>query len=255
MSHRELLDVAIEAAIEAGKITLEYFQTTSFEVEMKENSSPVTIADRRAEERIRGMITRAFPGHGIVGEEFGTTEGSEPITWIVDPLDGTKTFVCGVPFYGVLIGIEIAGEIEAGVAHFPALGETYYASKGDGSFWNGRRIRVSTTAAMSDAVLLATDSKRFDRDPEKSEGHRRLVAATKMYRTWGDCYGHMLVASGRAEIMLDPAMRPWDAAPLKVIVEEAGGHFTDWSGTPTIYGKSAISTNAALHAATMEMLR
>jgi histidinol phosphatase-like enzyme (inositol monophosphatase family) len=254
MAYREILDVAIDAAYEAGKITLEYFQTRSFEVETKADNSPVTMADKRSEERIVEIIRRSFPDHGIIGEESGTSRGSGAATWIVDPIDGTKSFICGVPFYGVMIGVEIDDEVVAGVVHFPALAETYYASKGGGSFWNGRRMRVSEVGAIESAVLLATDTKRFARDPGKARGHDRLVAAAKMYRSWGDCYGHMLVASGRAEIMLDPVMSVWDLAPLKVIVEEAGGVFTDWEGAATIHGTSAISTNSAIRDAVMEAL-
>ncbi|HVZ41135.1 MAG TPA: inositol monophosphatase family protein [Candidatus Kapabacteria bacterium] len=254
-THRELLDVAVEAALEAGRITLQYFQTSSFETEIKADNSPVTIADRRAEQRLIEVVHRHYPAHAILGEESGETSGSEPVTWIVDPIDGTKTFICGVPFYGVLIGVEIAGSIDVGVANFPALGEIYYAARGLGAYWNGRRIRVSQTGSLADAVMLTTDMQRVDRDPEKHDAHQRLIAATKMYRTWGDCYGHMLVASGRAEIMLDPKMSVWDAAALKPIVEEAGGIFTDWSGLPTARGGSAISTNAALRGAVQELLR
>jgi histidinol-phosphatase len=253
--NREILDVAIAAAVEAGKITLEYFRSGSFEVETKADASPVTIADKRAEECIVGMIRGAFPDHRIIGEESGASTGDGPVTWIVDPIDGTKTFICGVPLYGVMIGVEIEGDVAAGVVHFPALDETYYASRGDGSYCNGRRIHVSETSSLEGAVMLVTDTKRFARDPEKAAGHDRLMSAVKMYRSWGDCYGHMLVASGRAEIMLDPVMSLWDLAPLKVIVEEAGGVFTDWSGERTIHGTSGISTNRALRDAVMEKLR
>lgn len=252
--HRDILDTAIEAAVEAGKITLQYFQTSSFEVETKADSSPVTIADRRAEESITRIISSRFPGHGIIGEEHGCRDGSEPVTWIIDPIDGTKSFICGVPLYGVMIGVEIEGAADVGVVHFPALGETYYAARGCGSYWNGRRMRVSETADIADAVLLGTGSKRFPRESEKGRAQEALAGATKFHRTWGDCYGHMLVASGRAEIMLDPAMSVWDCAPLQVIIEEAGGVFTDWSGRRTIHGGSAISTNARLRPEVMRII-
>ncbi len=251
---RHILDIAVEAAIEAGKITLEYFQISGLNVEVKENNSPVTMADTRAEERIVSIIRKHYPDHAILGEESGLSNGTIDTTWIIDPLDGTKTFIAGVPFYGVMIGVEEKGEIIAGVVHFPALGETYHAARGYGSYWNGRRMRVSEVGDLSRAVLLATDIRRFEREPEKDPGFRRLLAATRMFRTWGDCYGHMLVASGRADIMLDPAMSVWDAAPLKVIIEEAGGIFTDWTGRPTIHGGSAISTNSALRDQVSEMI-
>ena len=244
--YREILDTAVEAAVEAGKITLQYFQTASFEVELKSDRSPVTIADRRAEERIAEIVGKRFPGHAILGEEHGLRGGSDPVTWIIDPIDGTKSFICGVPLYGVMIGVEIEGRADVGVVHFPALGETYYAARGFGSYWNGRRMRVSQTTDLADAVLLSTASKRFPPDSDVGRAQEALTERTKLHRTWGDCYGHMLVASGRAEIMLDPKMSVWDCAPLAVIVEEAGGIFTDWSGERTIHGGSAISTNANL---------
>jgi len=255
MNIERLRETALQAAVEAGEIISEYYQLPSLAVEMKENQSPVTIADRRAESHIISVIRRHFPDHAILGEESGASGGDGGVRWIIDPLDGTKTFIAGVPLYGVMIGVEADGDVVAGVVHFPALGETYHAARGGGACWNGRRMQVSSVADPSAALLLATDIRRFDRDPEKKEGFLKLLPATRMFRTWGDCYGHMLVASGRAEIMLDPAMSIWDAAPLKVIVEEAGGVFTDWSGTPSIYSGNAISTNAALHGIVMEMLR
>lgn len=252
---QEIRDIAVEAAIQAGRITLEYFQTPTFSVELKENRSPVTIADRRAEERITSIIRHHFPTHSIIGEEQGASPGSAPVTWIIDPIDGTKSFMRGVPLYGVLIGVEIEGEVQVGVVNLPALGELHYAVRGAGAFWNGRRSRVSSVDALSEAALTFTSPNGMRRSREKNDGYERLSAAVQFERGWGDCYGHVLVATGRAEIMLDPSVSIWDVAALKVIVEEAGGVFTDWQGTPTIRGGSGISTNANLHAATMEMLR
>ncbi|MDB5035174.1 MAG: putative 28 [Chlorobi bacterium] len=254
-TYQDILDTAIEAAIEGGKITLQYFQTGSFQVETKADNSPVTVADRLAEQRIREIIVARFPDHGVLGEEHGEQAGTGGTTWIIDPIDGTKSFIRGVPLYGVMIGVEIDGEVEVGVVNFPALGEIYYAMRGCGTYWNGRRCRVSAVSDMGQAALLTTDAKHYTRETTKAEAHARLMAATKIHRTWGDCYGHILVASGRAEIMLDPKMSVWDCAPLKVILEEAGGHFTDWNGTPTIHGGEAISTNSALHGTVLEIVR
>ncbi len=215
------LDVAVEAAVAAGRITLQYFQTNTFTAETKADSSPVTIADRKSEELIAGTIRRNFPGHGIVGEESGESTGTEPVRWIIDPLDGTKTFIRGVPFYGVMIGVEIEGRVEAGVVQMPALGETYYAARGSGSFRNGERLRVSETARLDDALLLTTDVAGITKRPAKEAGFQRLLGGARMFRTWGDCYGHLLVASGRAEIMLDAKMSIWDSAALAPIVGTA----------------------------------
>ena len=245
-----LLHTAIDAAYEAGKLTLGYFRTGNFMVERKDNDSPVTVADRKAEEKIRQIIRERFPEHGILGEEHGEETGSAPVRWIIDPIDGTKSFVHGVPLYGTMIGIEVEGEASVGVVYMPALDEMYYAAEGLGAHMNGRQIRTSPTEALSEAVILNTSEKKL-RD---MAGYRELCSRTRFQRSWGDCYGHMLVASGRAEVMLDPGMSVWDCAPLKVIVEEAGGVFTDWNGNATIHGGSAISTNSALRDVVMQIL-
>lgn len=245
-----LLQTAIDAAYEAGRLTLGYFRTGNFAVERKANDSPVTIADREAEQKIRQIVHDRFPDHGILGEEHGEEQGSAPVRWIIDPIDGTKSFVHGVPLYGTMIGIEVHGEAPVGVVYMPALNEMYYAAEGLGAYMNGRRIQASMTDVLSEAVVLNTSEKKL-RD---QAGYRELCSRTRFQRTWGDCYGHMLVASGRAEIMLDPGMSVWDCAPLKVIVEEAGGVFTDWDGNATIHGGSAISTNKALRDQVMQLL-
>ncbi len=242
-----LLDVALEAAWQAGKITLQYFQTDAFDVDTKSDMSPVTIADKKAEERIISIINRHFPDHAIIGEESGEHAGTSGTKWIIDPIDGTKSFVQGVPLYGVMIGVEVDSEIVAGVVNMPGLSEMYYASQGNGAYWNGRRAHVSTVAGLSGAVILTTDERRMRRLPEKQALYHALSEQTKFQRTWGDCYGHLLVATGRAEAMLDPGMNVWDNAPLKIILEEAGGMFTDWQGNRTIYGGSAITSNGILH--------
>ena len=248
--HSILLQTAIEAAYEAGKLTLGYFRTRNFDVETKENNSPVTLADRNAEERIRQIVRNRFPEHSILGEEHGEEQRSDSVRWIIDPIDGTKSFIHGVPFYGTMIGIEVDGEASIGVVYMPGLNEMYYAARGQGTYLNGHRVQTSTTDRMSEAIVLCTSEKRLRERPDYLELCRR----TKFQRTWGDCYGHMLVASGKAEIMLDPGMNVWDCAPLQVIVEEAGGVFTDWNGTPTIHGGSAISTNTPLRDELMHVL-
>ena len=251
----ELLDTAIEAAHEAGKITLRYFRSSQLKVEAKSNNSPVTEADKRAEEVITKIISSRYPDHAILGEEHGAKEGNEPVRWIIDPIDGTKTFIRGVPLYGTLIGVEVNGDVQVGVVNMPALDELYYASSGSGAYMNGRKITVSTIDNLSEAAILTTSERSVRDNPEKSTGYVELVRKTKLQRTWGDCYGHVLVASGRAEGMLDPGMDLWDSAPLKVLVEEAGGIFTDWNGKATIYGGSAISTNWELGEKIREVLQ
>ncbi len=250
---RSLLEFALDAAWEAGRVTLGYFQT-GVAIERKADDTPVTAADRQAEQKLRELIARYWPDHGIVGEEFGSRESPSGLTWILDPIDGTKSFVHGVPLYAVLIALTDGQAPLLGVAHFPALGETVYAARGEGCYWNGRRARVSTVRELKDAALLASDLNSFAAYG-KAEAWQRLVDATYLQRTWGDAYGYALVATGRAEIMVDPAMEIWDAGPLQVILEEAGGTFTDWQGTPTIYGGEAIATNGHLFEPVMELIR
>jgi histidinol-phosphatase len=248
---RELLDVAMDAAYLAGRRTLAYFQT-GVVPDRKADDTPVTIADREAERILRERIGSAFPDHAILGEEEGETAGSAPYRWLLDPIDGTKTFVAGVPLYGVLVGVEVEGAPSVGVVYLPALGEMVAAATGLGCTSNGRVCRVSSVDRFEEA-LLVTSSISACR--ERSDAYDRLAGVTRLQRTWGDCYGYVLVATGRAEIMLDPVINPWDCAPLLPILREAGGHFTDWRGTPTIWGADAVGTNAALHDAALDILR
>src|SRR3990172_2650049 len=250
---QQLLDFAVGAALQAGEITLEYFQT-ALTPERKPDRTFVTAADRKAEERLRALIRQTYPDHGIIGGEFGEEPSASGWTWIIDPLDGTASFIHGVPLFGVLLGLEADGEAVVGVANFPALGEMVSAAKRLGCFWNGRRVAVSVVDDLKDALLLFTDSATFE--PHGREGaYRRLLAATRMHRSWGDCYGHILVATGGAEGMLDPVMNVWDCAALMPIVQEAGGTFTDWAGRATIRGGNAISTNGLLFEQGMRMMR
>lgn len=250
---QQLLDFAIEATREAGKIVMEYFQT-ALVPERKPDCTLVTEADRKAEERLRALIRQAYPDHGILGEEFGEQQSSSGWTWIVDPLDGTASFLHGVPLFGVLLGLEVDGEVVLGVANFPALGELVSAGRGIGCFWNGRRAAVSDVDELKEALLLYTDGANFEPHGRES-AFRDLIAATRMHRSWGDCYGHILVATGRAEVMLDPVMNIWDCAALLPILREAGGTFTDWQGRPTIRGGNAISTNARLFDQVMRVVK
>lgn len=251
-SLQEQLEFALDAAWDAGRVTLRYFQT-DVAVERKDDESPVTIADREAEQVLRARIERRWPEAGIVGEEFENKESRSGLTWIVDPIDGTKSFIHGVPLYGILIALVDDGGPLVGVTHFPALNETIYAANGQGCYWNGRRAHVSEVDSLSDATIVTSALKHFA--PQgKSAAWQRLVDATSVQRTWGDAYGYALVATGRADIMVDPIMAVWDAGPLQVIIQEAGGHFTDWQGAPTIHGGEGIATNAALFEQVMALI-
>lgn len=248
-----LLDFAQELAWQAGKLTLGYFGT-GVVPELKADQSPVTIADRQAEQRLRAMIGARFGDHGILGEEFGETNQGARYRWIVDPIDGTKSFVQSVPLYGVLVGLERDGEAVVGVCYLPALNEMIAAAQGEGCTLNGRGVRVSDVGAVDQAILLASDAESFI-EHGRDAAFDLLRSQARFTRTWGDCYGHILVATGRAEIMLDPIMNVWDCAALMPIVQEAGGTFTDWNGTPTIHGASAISTNGRLFDQVMETVK
>ncbi|HUG02645.1 MAG TPA: histidinol-phosphatase [Longimicrobiales bacterium] len=240
-----LLEFAVDLAWRAGRRTLAGFQTGP-EIEWKADGTPVTDADRAAEALMRERIEARFPGHGIVGEEFGEVRARAKRRWILDPIDGTKAYARGVPLYGVLVALEERGVPVLGVMHFPALGEeVVYAARGVGCWWNGRRCSVSDVSALDAALVLTTDGRPIA-DPDRRAGWDRLRAGAGLARTWGDCYGHALVATGRAEVMVDPAASAWDAAALRPCVEEAGGVFSDWSGAATHVGGAAVSTNSAV---------
>lgn len=249
----KLLEFAVDIAREAGEITLKYFRK-SFTIETKRDGSFVTAADREAEAHLRQRISECFPEDAILGEEEGERKGSSNRRWIVDPVDGTFSFVHGVPLYGVMIGLEIKDEAILGVVNLPALSDLVYGARGVGCFWNGKRARVSAHSDLKEALLLATDFGGCDQYGF-GDAAARLQSLVKARRTWGDCYGHLLVATGRAEIMLDPVMNIWDCAALQPIVEAAGGTFTDWKGERTIRGGNAISTNGALFDQVLKVIR
>jgi histidinol-phosphatase len=241
---RDLLEFAVEVAWRAGRATLGHFQT-GVAAETKPDRTPVTVADRAAEMIARDLIRARYPHDGIVGEEMGEERPGTDRRWILDPIDGTRSFVRGVPLFGVLIALEDEGDAVLGVAHFPALQETVCAARGLGCWWNGRRAIVSGVTRVDNALALTSD-------PEQAAGvgrgpsWDRLRARVGMVRTWGDCYGYALVATGRAEAMLDPTLSIWDAAAVRPLVEEAGGVVTDWDGTADHRNGSLVATNAAL---------
>jgi histidinol phosphatase-like enzyme (inositol monophosphatase family) len=219
----------------------------------KGDGSPVTIADREAEELIRSRIEARYPGHSVLGEEYGESNAGARVRWILDPIDATRSFMRGVPLYGVLIGIEIDGASAVGVSHFPPLAETVAAGRGLGCTWNGDPCRVSAVDRLEDAVVCTTDVERILSRPQ-GRGWRALQQSASFSRTWGDCYGHALVATGRIEAQVDPVMAPWDAGPFLTIVTEAGGQFTTLGGEATVHGGSGISSNGLLHERVRSML-
>jgi histidinol phosphatase-like enzyme (inositol monophosphatase family) len=247
---QDRLDHARAAALEAGRLILGYYQSSALAVDRKRDKSPVTVADRKAEEFLRMGIARAFPQDGILGEEFGEQPGTSRFRWILDPLDGTKSFIHGVPLFGTLVGVEFNRQSVAGVCHLPVLRETAWGAKGIGAWWQqaggeARPAKVSNVARLSDSLFCFTTVQGFARIG-RQDAFDALVASAGIARGWGDCYGHVLVATGRAEVMVDPLMNVWDAAALIPIVEEAGGHFIDWNGAATANSGNGISVNAAL---------
>ncbi|MCC6763408.1 MAG: histidinol phosphate phosphatase [Deltaproteobacteria bacterium] len=252
LPYADELAAARRAADEAGRFALGHFKTR-LAVEAKADGSPVTLADRGAEERLRAVLGGAFPADGFLGEELGEASGTSGRRWIIDPIDGTQSFIRGVPLWGVLVALEDRGECVLGVVALPALGETLWAVRGQGAFANGAPARVAATALAGATICTSDASPRHFGD--KYAGFELLLRATARHRGWGDCYGYALVATGRAEVMLDPLMNAWDAAAVKPIVEEAGGCFCAWDGTPTIYGGSALAMPAALRDQVLATLR
>lgn len=249
----ELRAFAVDAARAAGRITLEIFGSAP-SYETKPDGSPVTDADRRAEALLRERIAGHCPRDGIVGEEFGVLTGSSGRRWTVDPIDGTISFVHGVPLYGVLVGLLVGDEAVLGVIHLPALDETLAAARGGGcSWWRGGDgdatiARVRRNAELARGLVLCTDVFRLD------DAVERIGERAGRFRTWGDCYGHALVATGRADAMIDPRMSAWDSVPLLPIVEEAGGRFTTLDGERLAAGGSALSTAGPFHDELIELL-
>lgn len=242
------LALAIEAGKAAGRLTLTYFQQDNFQVERKNDQSPVTVADRSAEQLLRELIAKAFPTDSILGEEFGAIDGTSGFRWILDPIDGTKSFISGVPLYGTMIGVEHEGRSQVGVVYIPGLDEGVYASAGGGTWhFQGnaapKPARVSQRPRLADGLFVTSQVDTFSRRANSLPAFEQLQAAAYVTRTWGDCYGYLLVATGRAEVMVDPMLNVWDAAAVQPIVEEAGGTFTDWQGQPTIHAGEAIATN------------
>ena len=239
-----LLSAAGELAEFAAAVAMRHYRA-DFTVETKGDGSPVTIADRSAELAAREWLQRKFPNDGIVGEEFPDTNPNAKRRWIIDPIDGTKAFVRGVPLWGTLIACCEGETVLAGAACYPAVKELVMAAPGEGCWWNGSRAAVSAVSALTQATMLTTD-QRFVERPDRGVRWRELTLRAGVVRTWGDCYGYLLVATGRAEIMLDDIMNPWDAAALQPIIEEAGGVFSSWRNIRSAFDGDVIATNAAL---------
>jgi histidinol phosphatase-like enzyme (inositol monophosphatase family) len=248
----EYLEFARKVTREAGQVTLKYYRR-ELAIEEKADLSPVTIADRETEQFIRAAIRARYPEHGILGEEFGEENPGAPWRWIIDPIDGTQAFVHGVPLYTVLLALEFEGDSHLGVIHNPPQDETVAAATGLGCTYNGKPCRVSQTASLDKAWVHVTDyADLLRRRPKFCDA---LLSQAGFSRTWADAYGYLMVATGRADIMLDPIMSLWDSASLKPILLEAGGRFTDLEGNPTIHATNSLATNGLLHEQMLELAR
>jgi len=257
------LETAIAAARLAGHETLRWFGDAGLVVDVKADASPVTQADRAAEAILRSELLGAFPADAFLGEETGATAGTSGYEWIVDPIDGTKSFIRGVPLYATLVGCRHGGRGVLGVIAIPALDEMVHAARGGGAWHTTAAAapvaaKVSAKSTLRESLVCSSDFTSFARwsggrlDGEAARG--RVESACGVVRTWGDGYGYLLVATGRAEIMIDPLLNPWDAAAVDVVVTEAGGRFSDWQGRDSIDSGDGVATNGAVHGAVLDML-
>lgn len=250
-----LMEFAVRTAGTAGALTLDHFGSAA--VRYKGDGSDLTDADTAAEAHIREAISDAFPADGIVGEEDLELPGRSGRRWIVDPIDGTRSFGAGVPLYAVLLALEEGGVPVLGCAHFPAIGRTLVAATGAGAWIDGEPARVSECDALAEARVV-TSGLEYWRDMADDAGRAGfdgLVRATRWARTWGDAYGYLMVATGRAELFCDPAAGSyWDYAPFTVVMAEAGGAFTRFDGSPVAAGADALASNGRLHAAARGIL-
>jgi histidinol-phosphatase len=240
-----LLEAVAELARVTGDTALRYFRT-GVTVESKRDGTPVTVADRAAEEVARDWLRARFPDDGILGEELGEERPRARRRWVLDPIDGTKTFVRGVPLWGSLVALHEGEMVLAGAIYCPAVGELVAAAPGAGCWWNGSRCTVSAIGDLTAATIVTTD-ERFVDHPRRAASWRELAERVSVSRTWGDCYGYLLVATGRAELMTDPVLSLWDAVALLPVITEAGGIYTDWRGRLTAFGGAGVvATNARL---------
>jgi len=260
---KQRLDWAVRIALEAGRLTLNYFRQIDLEIERKADNSPVTTADREAEELLRLRIAERFPADGLLGEEYGSIEGETGYHWVLDPIDGTKSFIHGVPLYTTLVAVLREDQPCVGVIHAPATSETVYASTGRGCWYlpgpaiPSRAARVSQVGRLEESLVLTSEVGIFAHrhGGDASQVFHGLERQARLARTWGDGYGYLMVATGRAEVMIDPVMNLWDTAPLQTVIEEAGGQFCDWQGRPTVHSGDAVATNGLVTDAVLALTR
>jgi len=256
---RPRYDALIRAAGEAGKHALSYFpdcQSDAFadQVIWKGDNSPVSVADREAEAMLKKQLLEQFPGDGFLGEETGEILSTTGFRWVVDPIDGTRSFVRGVPHWATLAAIEYDDQPIAGVAYEPVIDRMWRAMRGDGAYRDDLRIHVSTIDSLAESQMFYSSMSWFMKADKQAE-FIQLVRATQRQRGFGDYYGHLLLAQGAGEFMIEHGVHEWDIAALKVIVEESGGRFTDWNGISTVKHTDCLASNGKVHDAVMAILR
>jgi histidinol-phosphatase len=249
---RNRYEVALTAAHEAGQFALKYFDQ-GIAVEWKSDDSPVTMADRGAEDLLRKTLLGKFPGDGFLGEEFGDTRGTSGYRWIIDPIDGTRSFVRGVPIWACMVGLEYNGELIAGVVNLPAMKQVYHALRGNGAFRDDVRIRVSDVATLDKAHVYYSSISWFKKAGREKQ-FLNLVDQTERQRGFGDFYGFVLIAQGAGEIMIEHGVHSWDLAAIVPIVEEAGGKLTAWDGKLDIEKPDVLASNGLLHEQTLRII-
>ncbi len=250
---RSRYETALEAAHQAGRFALGHFDV-GVAVEWKEDQSPVTLADRGAEQLLRTSLLQRFPQDGFLGEESGSTAGSSGYRWIIDPIDGTRSFVRGVPLWATLVGLEYKGELIAGVAYLPALNQTFRALRGDGAFRDERSIHVSKVADLKDAHVFYSSLSWFIKAGREAQ-FLKLLKQTQRQRGFGDFYGFVLVAQGGGDLMVEHGVHAWDLGALIPIVLEAGGKMTAWDGKIDIEKPDVLASNGLLHEAALRILK
>jgi histidinol-phosphatase len=249
---RNRYETAITATSAAAQLALRYFDG-SFTVERKADESPVTVADREAETLLRKTLASAFPGDGFLGEEHGAEPGTTGFRWIIDPIDGTRNFIRGIPIWGTLVGLEYKGDLIAGVIEAPGISHRWRALRGDGAFHNDGAIRVSDVSDLSNATIFYTSLPWFQK-ADRVDAFLEFTRRSEVQRGFGDFYGHVLVAQGSGELMVEYGVHSWDVAAIKPIVEEAGGRFSAWDGSQDIERPDVVVSNGRLHDEALRIL-
>ena len=250
---RNRYEVALGAAQQAGDFALQYFDQ-GIAVEWKPDHSPVTMADRGSEDLIRKILLGAFPNDGFLGEERGATPGASGYRWIIDPIDGTRSFVRGIPIWATMIGLEHKGELIAGVVRVPAMKQVFHALRGAGAFRDERRIQVSNIATLDKSHLYYSSIRYFQRAGREAQ-FLDMVRQTERQRGFGDFYGFMMIAQGSGEIMIEHGVHSWDLAAIVPIIEEAGGKLTTWDGVLDIDKPDVLATNGLMHEAALKIIQ